>query len=587
MPPLSASGCTTPRHRGCNEPRARAQAGVRPSPATEALVRELENLQSLQQQQDVAELEARSEARRTRRLRHIQQLQKEEEGGCGKKAALSPQQQQQQQALAQGDATAADDKFDERYLRPQEEAAQKPSKPSRPSRCKSAPQILSLQMSLPTDAEASQAVTLGGSSQQQRCHRRGSSLVTAETVEVGLRVRRGRDWQPEYRDQDGGFGMQGTVTEVLAKYDNTVCWVKWDSGRHEPYSIGYERRHELAHVAQGETRWRYQPSDGRCIDVRSKPSVASSRTGYALRPGDVFSVRETLRGPDHVTYLRLADYRGGWLFDRKPGVGVMCVQIPEEPLQADAACLSSWDLYSKRPQGLSDCGEDAYWRCGTVTSTTATALPSTSTSPSMPSTGDYLDSCFSVEGLEAADAVAPDDAEAACAGGWPFFMPPMPAATSGDGEEVDNNQWYSLGDPVADAEAAEIFKEDLDDWMGHFPQPWFQGSDGDLRCSCPRAAPSGSSTPRARRHISSATGLRSRGLRQGGARPKADRSWQAGFSAVQEGVPVKEVSAPSGIHRTQQAVRSVRTGEFQSNEPVGTEKKSTFRRLGSVFGLRL
>merc|ERR1711920_275293 len=69
-----------------------------------------------------------------------------------------------------------------------------------------------------------------------------------------------------------------------------------------------------------------EPENHKGIDIRASPDTDGERTEHELNEGDVFHVSETIQGEDGVTYLKLADDRG-WLFDKKPGVGVMCVQV--------------------------------------------------------------------------------------------------------------------------------------------------------------------------------------------------------------------------------------------------------------------
>eukprot|EP00929_Paragymnodinium_shiwhaense_P111435 TRINITY_DN7948_c0_g1_i3.p1 TRINITY_DN7948_c0_g1~~TRINITY_DN7948_c0_g1_i3.p1 ORF type:complete len:703 (+),score=76.57 TRINITY_DN7948_c0_g1_i3:1133-3241(+) len=83
---------------------------------------------------------------------------------------------------------------------------------------------------------------------------------------------------------------------------------------------------------RAEEQWVYRPADGLPIAVRSQPWIDSARTGRRIAAGETFRVTETLPGQDNVLYLRLAG-GDGWLFDRKPGVGIMCVQIASPAAQ--------------------------------------------------------------------------------------------------------------------------------------------------------------------------------------------------------------------------------------------------------------
>lgn len=76
--------------------------------------------------------------------------------------------------------------------------------------------------------------------------------------------------------------------------------------------------------------WRCLPVNYRPIRIRQDPDYLAA--GVALegndiiRVNEVFEVSETIHGEDGVVYLRLSDGRG-WLFDRLPGVGTMCVPV--------------------------------------------------------------------------------------------------------------------------------------------------------------------------------------------------------------------------------------------------------------------
>eukprot|EP00449_Zooxanthella_nutricula_P009942 CAMPEP_0198513768 /NCGR_PEP_ID=MMETSP1462-20131121/16266_1 /TAXON_ID=1333877 /ORGANISM="Brandtodinium nutriculum, Strain RCC3387" /LENGTH=478 /DNA_ID=CAMNT_0044243193 /DNA_START=21 /DNA_END=1454 /DNA_ORIENTATION=- len=76
--------------------------------------------------------------------------------------------------------------------------------------------------------------------------------------------------------------------------------------------------------------WRYIAKDGLPIFVRSEPDIDGPKTQVTLQPGELFCVTEEKRGPKDVMYLALAD-GSGWLFDSKPGFGVMC-QRHEAPV---------------------------------------------------------------------------------------------------------------------------------------------------------------------------------------------------------------------------------------------------------------
>jgi len=80
--------------------------------------------------------------------------------------------------------------------------------------------------------------------------------------------------------------------------------------------------------------WRYRGDDDFALSVRTAPSLTGEKTGNTLAPGDAFQVAEEQRGPDGILYLKLADGRG-WVFERKPGVGVMCERVKEQDLDRE------------------------------------------------------------------------------------------------------------------------------------------------------------------------------------------------------------------------------------------------------------
>lgn len=77
----------------------------------------------------------------------------------------------------------------------------------------------------------------------------------------------------------------------------------------------------------GANIWIHRPSEAAPLTIRSQPDIGGQRTAEMLMPGDVFEVSREVegRGPDgtSVIYLKLADGRG-WVFDRKPGAGLLC-----------------------------------------------------------------------------------------------------------------------------------------------------------------------------------------------------------------------------------------------------------------------
>lgn len=84
--------------------------------------------------------------------------------------------------------------------------------------------------------------------------------------------------------------------------------------RHQQMEIGEAPRSDL---------WRYVAADRKPIWIRKLPHVDAERTQEVLEFGDLFLVAEEKQGEDGVLYLELAD-ESGWVFDRKPDVGVLC-----------------------------------------------------------------------------------------------------------------------------------------------------------------------------------------------------------------------------------------------------------------------
>lgn len=76
--------------------------------------------------------------------------------------------------------------------------------------------------------------------------------------------------------------------------------------------------------------WRYIAPDRRPIWIRNGPEINGARTEEVLEFGAIFSVKKVLQGKDGVNFLELEDGTG-WVFDQKPGVGVMC-EVHEAPV---------------------------------------------------------------------------------------------------------------------------------------------------------------------------------------------------------------------------------------------------------------
>jgi len=90
--------------------------------------------------------------------------------------------------------------------------------------------------------------------------------------------------------------------------------------------------------AEKTTTWVYKPINGKMIEVRVFPTCSNGRddrAGHRVIPDEAFDVEEerlATQDGERILYLKLADGRG-WLFDQKPGIGVMCVrQDGSDPL---------------------------------------------------------------------------------------------------------------------------------------------------------------------------------------------------------------------------------------------------------------
>lgn len=69
--------------------------------------------------------------------------------------------------------------------------------------------------------------------------------------------------------------------------------------------------------------WRCDFEHG--VDVRADTEIDAEKTGQALMCGEIFRVSEERQSPDGIVYLCLDDGRG-WVYDRMPGIGVLCVR---------------------------------------------------------------------------------------------------------------------------------------------------------------------------------------------------------------------------------------------------------------------
>ena len=77
-------------------------------------------------------------------------------------------------------------------------------------------------------------------------------MTMADTVQLGLRVVRGPDW--EWGDQDGGEGHVGTVVEVgdqdSANQPRSAI-IQWDSGERSRYRCGLDEKYDLRVLDNG------------------------------------------------------------------------------------------------------------------------------------------------------------------------------------------------------------------------------------------------------------------------------------------------------------------------------------------------
>jgi len=101
--------------------------------------------------------------------------------------------------------------------------------------------------------------------------------------------------------------------------------------------------------------WVYDPVVAYPVHIRVLPKIDGPRTDEMLNPGDAFRISQGLEGTDGILYLKLADGRG-WLFDRMPGVGIMCVEYRTESTSRAPfscaiwypGCESSWSTAQRR-----------------------------------------------------------------------------------------------------------------------------------------------------------------------------------------------------------------------------------------------
>lgn len=77
--------------------------------------------------------------------------------------------------------------------------------------------------------------------------------VTCANLRVGLRVRRGFDWEPldhdelkdKLRNEDGGAKQSCATPGEIVRVEGAHCTVKWPSGQSADYTIEEEGGHQL------------------------------------------------------------------------------------------------------------------------------------------------------------------------------------------------------------------------------------------------------------------------------------------------------------------------------------------------------
>lgn len=116
----------------------------------------------------------------------------------------------------------------------------------------------------------------------------------------------------------------------------------------------YEREQELKKERKARKKleknrrnvkgiYRYEPTVPHPLAIRTAPAFDAPRTQHKLKMGDVVMVSDEKPGNDGVLFLELADGRG-WVFDMKPGVGAMCVKLPDDT-------AASFELFGEESEG--------------------------------------------------------------------------------------------------------------------------------------------------------------------------------------------------------------------------------------------
>lgn len=145
---------------------------------------------------------------------------------------------------------------------------------------------------------------------------------------------------------DGAGDTEGTFNVSLLSAGEAQGAASGPNRELRSIAPGRLRRRGLT-AAPGpvDALWRYASPNDVAIGIRSVPEIEGPRDGQ-LQHGHVFRVSEHREGADGVLFLRLADGRG-WVFDRKPGVGTMCVLLRAchaavDGKEAAASCTVAW-----------------------------------------------------------------------------------------------------------------------------------------------------------------------------------------------------------------------------------------------------
>lgn len=199
-------------------------------------------------------------------------------------------------------------------------------------------------------------------------------IVTEEATHSGepgvrfLRLANGRGWAFDVvpdkgvmcvrvEGGDGGHGAKPPARPLGDAYsascaDHPVCASSGLQGLCCPTSSGFRIGCCAPFVARKlaePSQWRYNPPNQLSLRLRKEPALDAELSDEELAPHEVFRVSEELPmqvpkdylDPDDegsVLFLRLYDGRG-WAFDRRPGLGVMCMPVSDASSRAsNSAC---------------------------------------------------------------------------------------------------------------------------------------------------------------------------------------------------------------------------------------------------------